>query len=73
MHPEFAAIAVDAVVACVCGTDSEWVFTCPLQEVQACSKSVVHNLKENKNVITEIFICVNICYIYLQGQLQVFK
>ena len=44
MHPEFAAISVDAVVAYVCANHSEWVFTCPLQEVQDCSKSVVHKL-----------------------------
>ena len=35
MHPKFAAIAVDAVVAYSCMTDSAWVFAWTLQEVQA--------------------------------------
>ena len=42
MHPKFAAIAVDAVVAYSCTTDSAWVFAWTLQEVQACTRD--HNL-----------------------------
>ena len=37
MHPKIAAITVDAVVAYSCTTDSAWVFTWTLQEVQACT------------------------------------
>ena len=36
-HPEFAAIAVDAVVAYSYMTDSAWVSARTLQEVQACT------------------------------------
>ena len=37
MHPKFAAIAVDAVVAYSCTTDSACLFAWTLQEVQACT------------------------------------
>ena len=37
MHPKFAAIAVDAVFAYSCTTDSAWVFAWTLHEVQACT------------------------------------
>ena len=37
MHLKFAAIAVDAVVAYSCTTDSAWVFAWTLPEVQACT------------------------------------
>ena len=37
MHPKFAAIAVDAVVAYSCTTDSAWVLAWTLQKVQACT------------------------------------
>ena len=57
MHHEFAANAVDAVVANVCATDSGWVFTCPLHEVQDCSKSVVHKLFSMTRVQKAVPVC----------------
>ena len=58
MHPKFAAIAVDAVVAYSCTTDSAWVFAWTLQlyAKQKLRKSFVFskaNWEELKRNITE--------------------